>query len=348
MASIRARKKADGSASYQAEIVIKSEGRIVHRESATFSRRALAAEWAKRREAEIEAERASGKKPSKAWTVGELIEWYITEQQALTPWGRSKAFDLRRLQRAPIASAVATRITARNLIEHATTRRAEGAGPATVGNDLIWLRQVFRAAASALELPLPLDALTQAGSDLRQRRITAKSRRRERRLMPDEEARLLEWFDRPDNRSAIPMGDIMRFALASARRQEEICRIRWDDLDKTRGVAAIDDVKHPTRKTGNRRTCRLLSDAWAIIERQPRTAPEVFPYNSKTVGSLFTRACRILELKDLRFHDLRHEATSRLFERGYSIQEVSQFTLHESWATLQRYTHLRPEDVPER
>ncbi|WP_370678458.1 hypothetical protein [Comamonas sp. GB3 AK4-5] len=45
---------------------------------------------------------------------------------------------------------------------------------------------------------------------------------------------------------------------------------------------------------------------------------------------------------------VEHESTSRLFEKGYSIQEVAQFTLHTSWATLKRYTHLRPENVPER
>lgn len=50
---------------------------------------------------------------------------------------------------------------------------------------------------------------------------------------------------------------------------------------------------------------------------------------------------------DLRFHDLRDEATSRLFERGYQIHEVAQFTLHESWNELKRYTHLRPENVRE-
>ncbi|MGH8111467.1 MAG: tyrosine-type recombinase/integrase, partial [Rhodanobacteraceae bacterium] len=64
--------------------------------------------------------------------------------------------------------------------------------------------------------------------------------------------------------------------------------------------------------------------------------------------SAFTNACHFLGIKGLHFHDLRHEATSRLFERGYSIQEVAQFTWHESWATLKRYTHLRPEDVKER
>ena len=85
-----------------------------------------------------------------------------------------------------------------------------------------------------------------------------------------------------------------------------------------------------------------------IILAQPRTAEEVFPYNPKSVGAAFTRACHYLEIEGLHFHDLRHEATSRLFEKGYSIQEVAQFTLHESWSSLKRYTHLRPENVPER
>jgi site-specific recombinase XerD len=53
----------------------------------------------------------------------------------------------------------------------------------------------------------------------------------------------------------------------------------------------------------------------------------------------------MLDIHDLRFHDLRHEATSRLFEAGYSIVEVQQFTLHDSWGTLSRYTHLRPESI---
>ncbi|WP_370599266.1 tyrosine-type recombinase/integrase [Chromohalobacter israelensis] len=50
-------------------------------------------------------------------------------------------------------------------------------------------------------------------------------------------------------------------------------------------------------------------------------------------------------MEDLNFHDLRHEATSRLFEAGYEIVEVQQFTLHESWEVLTRYTHFRPETL---
>lgn len=52
-----------------------------------------------------------------------------------------------------------------------------------------------------------------------------------------------------------------------------------------------------------------------------------------------------LRINDLHFHDLRHEATSRLFEQGYQIQEVAIVTGHRSWDMLKRYTQLRPESL---
>lgn len=58
-----------------------------------------------------------------------------------------------------------------------------------------------------------------------------------------------------------------------------------------------------------------------------------------------TRACARLAIIDLHFHDLRHEATSRLFEAGYDIPEVASVTLHSSWNELKRYTQLRPESL---
>ena len=80
---------------------------------------------------------------------------------------------------------------------------------------------------------------------------------------------------------------------------------------------------------------------------QPKGSAYIFPYEPRSVGAAFTRACHVLGIKDLRFHDLRHEATSRLFERGYQIHEVAQFTLHDSWNELKRYTNLRPENLRE-
>ena len=50
-------------------------------------------------------------------------------------------------------------------------------------------------------------------------------------------------------------------------------------------------------------------------------------------------------LKDLRPHDLRHEATSRLFEKGLNLMEVAAITGHKTLQMLKRYTHLRAEDL---
>jgi integrase len=112
----------------------------------------------------------------------------------------------------------------------------------------------------------------------------------------------------------------------------------------------VRDLKHPGGSKGNDRRFKYTPTGWAIVQRQPHIEgePRIFPYDAKSVSTAFTRACKVLEIPDLRFHDLRHEATSRLFEVGYSIVQVQQFTLHESWDMLKRYVQLRPGDVQHR
>lgn len=353
MGTITARKRADGTTSYTAQIRIKKSGKVIHSEAQTFSRRVLAEEWKRRREAELEQVRASGRPLAKGVKLEVLIADYVSAAENVTAWGRSKTADINRLKRSDLAQKNATQLVAQDFMEHARKRRAEdGAGPATVLNDLVWLRQVLMHAAVARDMPGPLAALDRARGELLRARVVAKAKQRERRLSADEESRLLAHFESRDGRSEIPMADIMRFALASTRRQEEICRLRWEDVDAKNGVAWLDDVKHPRQKKGNRRKFRLPAAALEIVQRQPKgegaAGALVFPYNPRSVSAAFTRSCKLLGIEGLHFHDLRHEATSRLFERGYAIQEVAQFTLHESWATLKRYTHLQPERVPER
>jgi len=140
---------------------------------------------------------------------------------------------------------------------------------------------------------------------------------------------------------------ILEFAICSPRREAEICHLKWRDNDAETRTGIVRDAKHPTHKNGNHRRFKYTTEAWAIVQAQPQTSEYIFTYDPKSVGTAFTRACKVLGIKDLRFHDLRHEATSRLFERGYQIHEVAQFTLHESWNELKRYTNLRPENMRE-
>lgn len=316
--------------------------------SRSFPTLGMAKTWAERLERDQAQRIASGKTDADYMTIRACIEWYTHPDRENEPWGRSKSADLNRLLSYDIADRIAGDLKAADYIRHIEGRRKLGAGPATAGNDLVWLRQVLRAARTGAGVPADLQALDDAAEDLRRRRIIAKPKQRDRRLTPEEEKALMGYFARRDERGELPMRDIVQFALATARRQEEITRLLWRDLREKDGTAFLNDVKHPRKKIGNRREFRMLAAGWKIVNRQPKVDARVFPYNPKSVGTAFTNACHVLEIEDLHFHDLRHEATSRLFEKGYSIQEVAQFTLHESWASLKRYTHLKPKDVKER
>jgi integrase len=70
---------------------------------------------------------------------------------------------------------------------------------------------------------------------------------------------------------------------------------------------------------------------------------ECFRIITKSVGVAFRRACKELKIRDLRFHDLRHEATSRLLEANLTIEKVALVTGNKDWKMLRRYTNLRPE-----
>ncbi|WP_312065064.1 tyrosine-type recombinase/integrase [Brevundimonas sp.] len=118
-------------------------------------------------------------------------------------------------------------------------------------------------------------------------------------------------------------------------------------------MLTIRDRKDPRTKSGNDQRIPLLSvsgfDPVAIIEEQrlTRTNSElrIFPFNHRSAGTAFSRACRDLGIVDLHFHDLRHEGTSRLFEAGFQIPQVALVTGHKDWKMLRRYTHLRPESL---
>ena len=255
--------------------------------SKTFPTKAMAVEWAARIEREHAQREARGEAPASDMTLREAIEWYEEEVGETAKWGRSKAADLRRLASYEIAGEPLLTITTRDYIRHGEVRNKMGAGAPTVLNDFIWLRQVLKSVRASKDIKVDIALLEDAVHALRQRKILGKPTSRDRRITVDEEKRLLAHFDRRD--STIPMGAIMRFALATARRQEEITRLRWADLDEPTGTAWLDDVKHPTKKAGNRKQFRMLKDAWAIINAQARQSDVVFPHKgstpfSRTVG----------------------------------------------------------------
>lgn len=347
MAHILVRKYGSGVTRYTANVRIRKGKRVIYREAKTFTHRAAAEKWAKSREVALEDPAALIRAGHGAPSLAELIRWYIDSFENISKWQRSKQTHLEFLQRHAIGKSNALALTPAILIDHIRSRHAHGAGAATVANDLTWIGVVLRAAKSVNGLPVDPKVVEEARTACHELRLIAKARKRDRRPTAEELAKLDEFFASRDRRSVIPMRDIVQFAIFSARREAEICRLEWRDNDTAARTGLVRDAKHPKEKQGNHKRFKYTAEGWLVVERQPRTSEFIFPYNPKSIGDAFTKACHILGIKDLRFHDLRHEATSRLFERGYQIHEVAQFTLHESWNELKRYTNLRPETLRE-
>ena len=282
---------------------------------------------------EVELQNQDVYKKNRRLPVSVLIDQYINEYD---PTGRSKLFDLNKLKSYEIAGRDVFLLTPRDLIDHIRWRN-KTCLPQTASNDLIWLNTVLKTMSGTLNLNLNLSIFDQAREVLRKEGLIAKSR--DRRPSREDLWQLSRHFsDRPF------MLHIMWFAIYSARRQSEITRLLWSDINPDDRTCLARDLKHP-RVKGMQKRFKLPKSAYKIIERQHRVDERIFPYNSKTIGKYFTDACKLCAIEDLRFHDLRHEATSRLFEVGLDIIQVQQVTLHSSWGTLKRYTNLNPGDL---
>lgn len=337
MGTITTRRRAGGRTVYAAEIRIKRAGKVIHQTTRTFDKKADARAWMTREEARLQTAEDGGHNKA---TVGEIIGRYVQEFGEIGAWSRSKHADLKRLQGFAIAEIQATRLTSSDLVEHIRLRRKGGTGPATALNDLVWLRVVWKTARPAWGIPLDVQVIDDALTVCRANKMVHRPDHRDRRPTRQELDQLLGYFQGAP-RSDVPMAEIMLFAMFSARRQEEITRLSWAGYDKKRRTILVTDMKDPWRKDGNDVVVFLTPEAAAIIDRQPKDGDLIFPYNPKTISAYFTRACKLLDIQGLRFHDLRHECTSWLFELGWEIPRVAQVTGHRTWQNLQRYAHLR-------
>lgn len=322
--------------------------------SKTFGTLGAAKAWGQRIEREFDDQVASGPAVPDI-TVAELIGWHEKEISELKRISATQRGNLTRIKEG-LGEKVVQRLTSGDVIEHARRRvtgmhlrgdgtRIPACSPATMNVELGYLSELLKLAAPMKGVRLPVDPVAEARPALRLMRLVSKSKRRDRRPTQDELDRLRAYFTRQAWRMKIPMNDIIDFAIGTAKRQEEITRLLRSDLEPASRTALLRDAKHPRKKDGNHRRFALLGDMWTLVERQPTKGGRIFPYNSSSIGTAFTRACAKLGIEDLHFHDLRHEATSRLFEAGYDIPEVASVTLHESWNELKRYTQLRPESL---
>lgn len=161
------------------------------------------------------------------------------------------------------------------------------------------------------------------------------NRPRDRRLDDGELTTLLK------SSESQTLSSIVLFALETAMRRGEIAKAKWSHLHLSQRVLLV-----PETKTGVPRTIPLSNSAMVIIQSLPKINElTIFRLRPDSISQAFERACQRGKIEDLRFHDLRHEATSRLFEKGLNPMQVSAITGHKTFEMLKRYTHLKAQDL---
>lgn len=193
-------------------------------------------------------------------------------------------------------------------------RRLEEVGPQTVKHELNLLRKILKLGQQEWDTFLP--------SGVPSVRMPRLPRGRERRVS-DAEIMLLHRHLTPQ------MVNIVQIALGTGMRRSEILAVESQD------IIAASALRIPESKTGKQRFIPLRPDTLnrvnsLLAEKRPK--PD-------SVSQAFRRACISSGINDLHFHDLRHEAISRMFEIGLTVPEVAAISGHGDFRMLARYAH---------
>ncbi|QRR09740.1 site-specific integrase [Burkholderia sp. MS455] len=269
-------------------------------------------------------------------TLGDLMRRYLA---TVTPGKRAsdqEAIRMNGLLKHAIADCPILNLDRQRIAEWRDTRLLTVSG-STVRRDMTLLAHVIKIGIEEWSAPL-----TQ--NPFRAVRRPAEGPPRDRRLKLGEQAALLSACD--DARAPY-LRPVVELALETAMRQSELVSLAWQRISLSGRYAYL-----PVTKNGTARGVPLSSRAIEILATLSRggngTGAVFAGVTAEAVKRAFIRAIRRAGLDNLRFHDLRHEATSRFFERGLTVPEVARITGHKTWAMLERYTHLQLDDVARR
>mgnify|MGYP000715758548 CR=1 FL=1 len=269
-------------------------------------------------------------------SVVTLADALIRYRKEITPAKKGRVREAERIAvwlEHPLAKRSLSSLKSTDFVQH-RDRRCAAVASNTVRLELALISHLFSIARKEWDLPV--------GNPLSDIRKPKGSNCRTRRLEDDEEERLLSACRASQNPLLHP---IVVLAIESGMRLSELLSLEWKDINLLKRIVFLSDTKN-----GSSRTIPLSSTAMAILSDMPRniTNKRVFytwSQRPSAMNGAWKNATVRADINNLRFHDLRHEATSRLFEKGMNLLEVAAITGHKSVSMLQRYTHIRPESL---
>ena len=338
MATIR--KKGD----FQWHVQVRRKG--FPSQTKTFETKLDAEKWARDIEGEMDKGIFVSRVEAESTTLKECLERYSLEVTPLKKGASKELSVIRKLQAHDLSARFMATVRGADLAEY-RDERLRNAAPATVMRELAVLSHVFNTAIrewrmESLRNPVELISKPKIRNT------------RDRRATPEEINALLAVTESRE------LPAIVRLLTETAMRRGELSKLAWANIDMTKRLAFLPDTKN-----GEDRMIPLSNRAVEALKSVPRRiSGKVFGMTPDAVTRAFARACararavyekECMEagtepdkvfLLNLRLHDLRHEATSRLFESGkFDMMEVASITGHKTMTMLKRYTHLRAEEL---
>jgi integrase len=288
-----------------------------------------------------------------SFTISKALDRYVREVTVLKKGASEEQYKIGKIKRYDIAKVGFYSCSADDVAAFLALLKKEGMSDNGRRKYALILSHLYKIASKRWRMvianPVALIELPSNGPS------------RDRRLEIGEEARFYAQLGKSRNKFALP---ITKFAVETAMRRGELLLLQWKDItyhENGTGTAALYDTKN-----GENRTVPLSTKAVAVLKglARPINGGQIFVIDKnqlryalaealKQAREEYTLECgKVGEtpnpqfLQNLRFHDLRHEATSRLFERGvFDSMEVASITGHKTLQMLKRYTHLRAIDL---
>ncbi|OFE12745.1 hypothetical protein PHACT_06005 [Pseudohongiella acticola] len=294
----------------------------------SFDKKSDAVNWVRVTESKVTLGTFVDPRASDNVSLSKLIDLYLDRIRQQGRESKPETSRLKRLGRV-LGDVSLSRLSVYTLSGYRDQRLLE-ANPATVIHELSLLTRLLRLAGTDFGIPLP-----QGVPSIRLPKMPCG---RIRRLSEDEEQRLFAAA-----KSDPEMHDIILLAMECATRRSELLSIEKTDVDLDRRTLTLRKTK-----SGLERVIPLSMVALEAIQRRMSDGVKVFNLSPSVVSQRFAAISKNAGIGGLRFHDLRHEAVSRFFEKGLTTVEVAAISGHQSLSMLQRYTHIKPEHLVKR
>ena len=319
-----------GDVTYQAKIRRKG----FPMQSRTFKTKKEAEVWM--REVEHSMDRGSYRVSSIAQTatLKDMLETYRDTVSAKKKGGEVEKIRINAMLETKYAQYRLVNLTKEVVAQWRDERLAKVSG-STVNREMNLLGHVIEKARKEWGVDLPENPVQEVERP-------KHSPHRERRLRDDEEARLLFAAEKARMKYQRPL---IVLAIETAMRRAELVNLRWEFIDIPKRRIHLVESDSFSIKNGTSRVIPLSKRAIDALEAyQPdpeKRKGQVFEgLTEEALTRAFTRTVARAGIEDFHLHDLRHEATSRFFEKGLSIAEVKSITGHKSMSALERYVHI--------